>query len=44
MRWVGHVARVGSIEMHAVVWWESQMDPVRLKDLSIDGIIILKLS
>jgi hypothetical protein len=22
MRWAGHVARVGSIEMHAVVCWE----------------------
>jgi len=34
----------GSIEMHAVVWWENQMDGVRLKDLSIYGRIILKLS
>lgn len=34
----------GSIEMHAVVGWGNKMDGVRLKDLSIDGRIILKLS
>jgi len=44
MRWAGHVARVGEHRNVCSGWWETQMNGVRLKDLSIDGRKILKLS
>ena len=41
MRWAGHVARMGSREMHTEFWWES-LGGNKLKDPSADGKIILK--
>jgi hypothetical protein len=35
MRWLGHVARMGRIEMHTAFWWESQKERDHQKDLDI---------
>jgi hypothetical protein len=43
IRWVGHVARIGTRRMHIGFWWESQKERYHQEDLNVDGRIVLKL-
>jgi len=42
MRWAGHVARVGRVEVYTGFWWVSLMERDLLKDLGVDGKILFK--
>jgi hypothetical protein len=42
MRWAGHVACMGRIEVYVGSWWGKLMERAYLEDLSIDGRIILR--
>jgi len=42
IRWAGHVARLGTEEVHTGVWWVNLKVTNRLEDLRIDGRKILK--
>jgi hypothetical protein len=42
MRWVGHVARIGRIEMHIGFWCRSQKKGSNWEYLDVGGRIILK--
>jgi len=41
-RWAGHVARMGTGEVHTGFWWGDPREGNDLEDLSVDGRIILK--
>jgi hypothetical protein len=43
MRWSGHVARMGTREVHAGFWLGNLREGDHLGDLDIDGRVILKL-
>ena len=42
MRWAGHVARMGKEEMYTEFWWGNLRERDHLKDLGVDGRILLK--
>jgi hypothetical protein len=42
MRWAGHVARMGRIQMHTGFWWGNLRQSDGLEDPRVDGRIILK--
>ena len=42
MRWVGHVAHVGRVEVYAGFWWGNWRERDHLKYPDIDGRIILR--
>jgi len=39
---VGHVARVGTGEVHNAFWWGDMMQRDHLEHLDVDGRIVLK--
>ena len=41
-RWPGHVARMGTGEVHSGFWWGDPREGNDLEDLGVDGRIILK--
>ena len=43
MRWAGHVEHMGRGEMQTGFWWGHLREGEHLKDLGVDGRIILKL-
>ena len=43
MRWAGRVVRMGKRRVAYGVWWRSLVKEDHLKDLNVDGGIILKL-
>jgi hypothetical protein len=42
MRWPGHVARMGRIEIRVGFWWKSQKERDPYEDRDAGGKIILK--
>jgi hypothetical protein len=44
MRWAGLVARMERREVHAGFWWGSLGERDHLKDIGVDGMIILQWS
>jgi hypothetical protein len=42
MRWVGHVALMGSGEVYTGFWWGNPRERNHLKEPGVDGRIILK--
>jgi hypothetical protein len=42
MRWAGHVARMGRVEMFIGFWWGNLGERDHLEDPGIDGSIILR--
>jgi len=42
MRWVGRVARMGSVEVYTGFWWENLRERDYLEDTGVDGRIILR--
>jgi len=42
MRWAGHVARMGRVEVNTGFWWGNLMETDHLEDLGVDGAIILR--
>jgi hypothetical protein len=43
IRWAGHVARIGRIEIHVGHWWESQKERENQENQDEGGWAILKL-
>jgi hypothetical protein len=43
MRWTGNVACMEIREVHRALWWGKPKERYDLKDLDVDGTIILKL-
>jgi hypothetical protein len=41
-RWAGHVARMGSIKVHTVIWWGNLRERDHLEDPGVYGRIILE--
>jgi hypothetical protein len=42
IRWAGHVAPTGKVEVHTGLWWRDPGERDHLKDLDVDGRILLK--
>jgi hypothetical protein len=42
MSWVGHVAHMGSGDVHTGFWWGDLREKDQLEELGIDGRVILK--
>jgi hypothetical protein len=42
IKWAGHVERTGKGEVHIWFWWGNRRERYHLKDLSVDGRIIIK--
>ena len=42
MRWAGHVACMGSVEVYTEFWWENVRDRDHLEDTGVDGRIVLR--
>ena len=42
MRWVGHVARMGTSEVYTGFWWGNLEERKHLEDTGVDGRIILR--
>jgi hypothetical protein len=42
MRWVGHVALMGRVEVHTGFWWGNLRERGHLQDLLVDYKIILR--
>jgi hypothetical protein len=42
VRWAGHVARMGEVEVYTGFWWRDPRERDHLEDLDVDGRIILK--
>ena len=42
MRWVGHVERMGRIQVHTGFWWGNLSERDHLGDEGVDGRIILR--
>jgi hypothetical protein len=42
MRWAGHVARIGTREVHTGFWWRDLREDDHLGDRGGDGRILLK--
>ena len=42
MRWAGHVARVGRVDVHRGLWWGNLRERDHVGDLGVDGRIILR--
>ena len=42
MRWAGHVARMGIVEVYTGFWWRKLWERDNLEDPSVDGMIILR--
>jgi len=42
IRWAGHVAPMGKVEVHTGFCWRDPRERDHLKDLDVDGRIILK--
>jgi len=42
MRWAGHVARMGRLEVYTGFWWESLRERDHLEDPGVDVRIILR--
>jgi hypothetical protein len=40
MRWTGHVARMGRVEVHTGFWWRDLGEGDHLEDPGVDGRII----
>ena len=42
LRWRGHVARMGKVEVHTRLWWRNLREGDHLEDSGVYGKIILK--
>jgi hypothetical protein len=42
MRWAGHVALMGRVEMYRGFWWGNLREGDHLEDSGVDGRIILR--